>query len=145
MIVDIVITELLRCMVLISCVSEGKEPFVRSKNFNLYVMDEAVSITLSLIQTRMMEWKISPLNEGLQAVSKNLGEIIESLANRCGFCPLQFTIARKTKTHFKRVKALPKVSNQMEWFSTSVARQLSQFRNLPSLTCQGGQHFGCNI
>ncbi|CAN1851276.1 hypothetical protein LINPERHAP1_LOCUS40147 [Linum perenne] len=97
MIVDIVITELLRCMVLISCVSEGKEPFVRSKNFNLYVMDEAVSITFSLIQTRMMEWKISPLNEGLQAVSKNLGDIIESLANCCGFCPLQFTIARKTR------------------------------------------------
>ncbi|CAN1351439.1 hypothetical protein LINPERPRIM_LOCUS42521 [Linum perenne] len=98
MIVDIVITELLRCMVLISCVSEGKEPFVRSKNFNLYVMDEAVSITFSLIQTRMMEWKISPLNEGLQAVSKNLGDIIESLANCCGFCPLQFTIARKTSS-----------------------------------------------
>ncbi|CAN1783374.1 5'-3' exoribonuclease 4 [Linum perenne] len=112
MIVDIVITELLRCMVLISCVSEGKEPFVRSKNFNLYVMDEAVSITFSLIQTRMMEWKISPLNEGLQAVSKNLGDIIESLANCCGFCPLQFTIARKTretKPQFKRMKALPKV------------------------------------
>ncbi|CAN1160898.1 hypothetical protein LINPERHAP2_LOCUS23620, partial [Linum perenne] len=97
MIVDIVITELLRCMVLISCVSEGNEPFVRSKNFNLYVMDEAVSITFSLIQTRMMERKISRLNEGLQAVSKNLGDIIESLANCCCFCPLQFTIARKTR------------------------------------------------
>ncbi|CAN1351620.1 hypothetical protein LINPERPRIM_LOCUS42565 [Linum perenne] len=47
MIVDIVITELLRCMILISCVSEGKEPFVRSKNFNVYIMDEAVSITFS--------------------------------------------------------------------------------------------------
>ncbi|CAN1851119.1 5'-3' exoribonuclease 4 [Linum perenne] len=48
MIVDIVITELLRCMILISCVSEGKEPFVRSKNFNVYIMDEAVSITFSV-------------------------------------------------------------------------------------------------
>ncbi|CAN1351440.1 hypothetical protein LINPERPRIM_LOCUS42521 [Linum perenne] len=55
MIVDIVITELLRCMVLISCVSEGKEPFVRSKNFNLYVMDEAVSITFSYFSSSSTE------------------------------------------------------------------------------------------
>ncbi|CAN1160989.1 5'-3' exoribonuclease 4 [Linum perenne] len=55
MIVDIVITELLRCMVLISCVSEGKEPFVRSKNFNLYIMDEAVSITFSYFSSSPTE------------------------------------------------------------------------------------------
>ncbi|CAL1401678.1 unnamed protein product [Linum trigynum] len=94
-------------------------------------------------------WKISPVNDRLQAVSKHLPDSIKTLADasklasfaihHCALdkdkvAQLSSSLApvRETKAGFKRIKASPEVAISE---GSCVSSQPSPFKTPPSLTC----------